>query len=303
MKQTAPLEQLDPEQIGTAHSRFSDHLELTKPRISMMAAMTTAGGFYLASIGSVDWVGLLNTVVGSIVLSGGACAMNEYLERDRDGLMERTRNRPLPAGRMDPNVAFMQAMTMALLGMAYLALMVNPVAAAVGAAAFVSYAFIYTPLKPRTSLCTVIGAIPGALPPVIGWAGARGEVTFGAVILFAIMFLWQLPHSLAIGWMYRDDYRRGGFRLLTVLDNDGHIVARQAVVYLLAMIFVSFMPYWVGLTGRVYLVGAFLLGMAYLALTMAWFLRVERARARRSFFMSLLYLVALFALLIADKNT
>ncbi len=281
--------------------RFHDVVEVTKPRISGMAAMTTAGGFYLGTVGSVDWVALLNTAVATFILSGGACTMNEYLERDRDALMDRTRSRPLPAGRMEPQAAFFQGMAMAALGILYLAFAVNPVAAAVGALAFVSYVLMYTPLKPVTTLCTVVGAVPGALPPVIGWAGARAEVGFGAVVLFAIMFLWQLPHSLAIGWMYRDDYRKGGFRLLTLLDESGRVVARQAVIYLVALLFASFMPYWIGMAGGLYLVVAFLLGSAFLALGVAWFVRVERVRARRTFFMSLLYLLALFAVLMVDK--
>lgn len=301
MKQSLPMDQMDPVAAAESISRASDMLALTKPRISTMAAITTAGGFYLGTVGSIDWLALVNTFIALWIMSGGGCAMNQYLERDRDGLMERTRNRPLPTGRMTPGAAFAQGMIMTMIGLVYMALAVNPVAAAVGAFAFISYVFVYTPLKRVTSLCTVVGAVPGALPPVIGWAAARGEVTYGAMVLFAIMFLWQLPHSLAIGYMYRDDYRRGGFRLLTVLDFGGRVAARQAVIYLIAMIFVSFIPYAVGLTGPVYLVGAFLLGLFYLSATFAWFLKVERIRARRSFFASLIYLVALFALLVGDK--
>jgi heme o synthase len=281
--------------------RIADIVELTKPRIAAMAAVTTAGGYYLGNIGSTDWVRLLNTVVATFVVSGGAAVMNEYIERDRDALMERTRNRPLPAGRIEPWWAFYQGIAMGAVGLLYLALAVNAASAAVGALAFASYVFVYTPLKRVTTLCTVIGAVPGALPPVIGWAAARGEVNFGAVALFAIMFLWQLPHSLAIGWMYREDYRRGGFKLLPVLDEDGHVVTRQAVIYLVALLFASYLPFWIRLDGRVYLVGAFLLGTAFLWTGVQWLLRPDRPRARRVFFMSLFYLLALFALVVGNK--
>jgi protoheme IX farnesyltransferase len=287
--------------VHAERSRVADLVEMTKPRIAAMAALTTAGGYYLGNIGSTDWVRLLNTVVATFVLSGGAAVMNEYIERDRDALMDRTRNRPLPAGRIEPWCAFYQGIAMGALGLMWLALAVNPVAAAVGALAFSSYVLVYTPLKRVTSLCTIVGAVPGALPPVIGWAAARGEVNFGAMVLFSIMFLWQLPHSLAIGWMYREDYARGGFKMAPVVDDDGHVVTRQAVVYLVALLFASFLPFWIRLEGRVYLVGAFLLGTVFLATGVAWLLKPDRPRARRVFFTSLFYLLALFALVMANK--
>lgn len=289
---------------GPSHgvaARVSDYLELTKPGIVTMTVVTTAGGYYMAHAGALDLWRFAHALVASMLLAAGACALNQFMERDVDALMERTRRRPLAAGRIGVAGAFAFGLALALSGLAYLTFGVNLAAGAAGALALGSYILVYTPLKRVSSLCTLVGAIPGAMPPVIGWAAATGGVGFGAGVLFAIMFLWQIPHSLAIMAMYRDDYARAGLPLLPVIDTTGEATVRQSLVNAVALLVAGVMPSVAGMTGLVYGIGAALLGVWFLYLNVRWFLEPVRPRARRVFFGSLIYLMALFALLAVGK--
>jgi heme o synthase len=287
--------------VPTSRAAAGDWLELTKPRITAMVVFTALVGFVTASPGPL-WTGLLAAALaGTGLVAAGASVFNQVLERDTDALMLRTRSRPIPSGRIPPRDARVFGGLLTAAGLVLLLWRCGPLAAAVALATWASYLFAYTPLKRRTPLATLVGAVPGALPPVIGWAAARGSLDAGAFILFAILFLWQVPHFLAIAWLYRDDYARAGFPMLPVLDREGTFTSRQAVVHSLALLLVSLAPAAAGLAGPVYLAGAFLLGVA---LTL-FALRLARARdlvsARGLFLASVLYLPALSSLLLAVR--
>lgn len=287
--------------IAVARTTVRDWLELTKPRITTMVVFTTMVGFVVASA-RVDTALLLATLVGTALVAAGAAVLNQVLERDTDALMWRTRERPLPAGRVGLREAVAYGSCLSLLGLGALLWSSGWLSAAVAATTLVSYLGLYTPLKRRTSLATLVGAVPGALPPVIGWAAARGTLEGGAFVLFAILFLWQIPHFLAIAWLYRDDYARGGFPMLPVVDREGVFTARQAVVHSLALLFVSLAPFAAGGAGPWYLAGAFLLGATYVLFA----LRLASARdlpaARGLFVVSVLYLPALCSVLLAARH-
>jgi protoheme IX farnesyltransferase len=278
----------------------ADYLELTKPRITLMVALTTLVGYVLATRGPVVAPHLAATLVATALVAAGASALNMLLERRTDALMLRTRARPLPSGRLRPAEALAYGLALTSTGLAALAWVAGPLPMLVALVTWASYLFLYTPLKPRTSLSTVVGAFPGALPPVIGWAAARGALEPGAFVLFAIMFLWQIPHFLAIAWIYREDYARGGLPMLPVLDPEGRITGRQAVANSLALLVVSFTPTAAGLAGRAYLAGAIVLGLGFSAVAV-WAAAARTPRAARALFLaSLVYLSALCALLLAD---
>jgi protoheme IX farnesyltransferase len=285
--------------ILSRREAFADYLELTKPRITSLVVFTTLVGFVVAtSPGSLRALPLLAVLAGTTLVAAGASAVNMLLERDTDALMLRTRTRPLPAGRLRAQEALLFGLVLTAIGLALLSWLCGGLTAAVAFCTWASYLFAYTPLKRRTSLSTLVGAVPGALPPVIGWAAARHSLDGGAFVLFAILFLWQVPHFLAIAWIYRDDYARAGLPMLPVLDREGRLTGRQAVIHSLALLLVSLTPVAAGFGGRVYLAGAVLLGMA---LTVAAFrLAVLRtaAAARALFLASVLYLPALLALLL-----
>jgi protoheme IX farnesyltransferase len=278
-----------------------DFLALTKPRVVTMVLVTTAVGFYLGAPGAVDWVALVQTLGGTGLAAGGTMALNQYIERDLDAHMERTRHRPLPSGRLQPLPALLWGAALTVAGTVTLWLGVGPTAAAVTALTVLSYLFAYTPLKRRSALCTVVGAVPGALPPVTGWVAAAGSLEPGAWILFGILFLWQLPHSLAIARLYAADYARAGFRLLPVVDADGHSTERQIVANCAALLAVGLMPTLIGVAGLVYFVTAFCLGLGFLAcgIGLAW--SPSPRAARRVLFASLVYLPVLLAVMAADK--
>jgi protoheme IX farnesyltransferase len=244
---------------------------------------------------------MVNLIVGTLLAAGGTLALNQYSERHVDALMERTRMRPLPDGRLQPLEALLFGAAITLLGVIYLAAFVGALSAAVTAVTAVLYLFAYTPLKLRTALCTIVGAVPGALPPVTGWVAARDDLSLGAWILFGILFLWQLPHTLAIARLYRDDYARAGVRVLPVVDAEGSTTERQVVTACLALLAVSLLPTLVGLTGGVYFAGAFGLGLVLLALGALQAVAPSPSSARRVLYASLLYLPALLALLAFDK--
>lgn len=284
-----------------ARKRALDFLELTKPRVVVMILITTLVGYYLGSREAGDYFRLLNTLIGTALAAAGTLALNQFLEREVDARMERTRLRPLPDGRLQPieALAFGAAVTGA--GVLYLTLAVGILSGAVTAVIALLYLFAYTPLKLKTSLCVVVGAIPGALPPVTGWVAARGELGLGAWVLFAILFLWQLPHTLAIARLHREDYARAGIRVLPVVDPDGISTERQIVTGCLALLAVGLLPTLIGLTGPVYFFGALALGMLFLGCGMAQAVSRSVPAARRLLFASLLYLPVLLALMAFDK--
>lgn len=283
-------------------SSRADFLELAKPRISLLVTFTTLVGFVMASPRGVALRPLLFTLLGTALVAAGSMTLNMLIERDTDALMRRTRNRPLPAGRLRPGDALWSGLLLTLAGLLALLLGAGALAAGVALLTWFSYLFAYTPLKTRTSLSTIVGAFPGALPPVIGWAAARGTLDPGAFVLFAIMFLWQIPHFLAIAWIYREDYARGGLPMLPVLDPAGRITGRQAVANSLALLIVSTVPTVAGMTGRAYLFGAVALGIAFSGFAIFAAVRRSVSAARSLFLASVLYLALLSALLLAGRT-
>ena len=284
-----------------AQSRVADFVQLTKPRLNVLVIVTAAAGFYLGSRGSPDYARFACTVAGTALVASGASALNQVYERRVDGLMRRTRLRPLPDGRLRPAAAGRFAALLAVGGLLLLALGATPAAAGVALVTLLTYVWAYTPLKLRTSLATVVGAVPGALPPMIGWAGATGGLAVDAWLLFAIVFLWQMPHFLAIAWLYRDDYAAAGFPMLPVIEPDGRSTARQATAYAGALLPVSLAPAATGLTTEIYLVGALVLGSLFLWLCLRFARRRTRDDARRLFVGSITYLPLLWILMIATR--
>ena len=287
--------------VSLTRAAAADWLELTKPRITTMVVLTALVGFVTASPGPAWGLLMGAALAGTGLVAAGASVLNQVMERDTDALMLRTRARPLAAGRLGVGEARAFGALLTASGLACLFWLCGTLPAAVAFATWASYLFAYTPLKRRTPLATLVGAVPGALPPVIGWAAARGRLEPGAFILFAILFLWQVPHFLAIAWLYRDDYARAGFPMLPVLDREGTFTARQAVLHSASLLVVSLAPAVAGLAGPTYVVGAFLLGVA---LTL-FALRLARSRdllsARVLFVASVLYLPALSSLLLAAR--
>jgi protoheme IX farnesyltransferase len=293
--------------IDLTNRSLKIYLELTKPRLTFLAIVTALGGFFLAGQTRVPGTpaGVPGTFVflllGTTLVGAGAGALNQYLEREADGRMERTRGRPLPSGRISPDSALTFGIFCSVAGLLILALGTNGLAAGLAAATLVSYLFIYTPLKPRTALCTLVGAIPGALPPLIGWASARGELGFHAWPLFFILFLWQLPHFLAIACTWREDYARAGFKMLPVLDPAGGSTGRQIVLYCLALIPVSLLPAAMGSFGWFYFLIALASGLGFLGFGVATARARSRLSARRLFFASILYLPVLLTTMTLDR--
>lgn len=277
--------------------RSRDFLALTKPRVILMVLVTTSVGFYLGSQGPTDRLRLLQTLLGTALAAAGTIALNQYLEREVDARMERTRRRPLPRGRLQPAEALRFGVAITAAGILLL-LGVGPLASLVTAATVGLYLFAYTPLKRRSSLCLVVGAASGALPPVTGWVAARGDFGIGGWVLFGILFLWQLPHTLAIARLYQEDYARGGIRLLPASRTGADA---QALAGCLALIVVGLLPTQIGLTGQVYLVGALTLGAGLLGCGLLQALSPSLGAARRLLFASLLYLPMLLILMTLDK--
>lgn len=282
-------------------ARAADFLEMTKPRITSLVLATTAVGFYLGAQTRISLISLGNTLLGTALVAAGASALNMWLERSRDARMQRTVNRPLPAGRLRSHEAMVFAIALSATGIIYLTALVNGLTGLLAAATLLSYVFLYTPLKTRTWLCTLVGAFPGATPPLIGWAAATGDLSAGAWVLFAIVFFWQLPHFFAIAWIYREDYARAGFPMLAVIDATGARTSRQACLYLAALFLVTLIPTSIGLAGTVYLAGAVLLGLSFLAFGLLFARWRDQVSARQLFIASVCYLPALLTLLIVDK--
>ncbi len=281
-------------------ARLGDFVELTKPRITSLVVVTAAAGYALGLRGTFDPAAFLALLLGTALAAGGASVLNQYWEREADARMRRTRSRPLPSGRVAPPEALTFGLAICAGGLALLA-SVNWLAAALGGAASASYVLLYTPLKRVTSLCTVVGAVPGAIPPMMGWAAARSTLDSGAWALFAVLFLWQLPHFLAIGWMYREDYARAGFPMLTVIDRDGSRTGRQMVLYCAALIPVTLAAGALASAGSGYLWSAFLLGLAFLGFSVRFARKKSLSTARWLFFISVLYLPALLGLMVFDR--
>jgi protoheme IX farnesyltransferase len=287
--------------LSPARTRTADFVALAKPRLNLLVVGSTLAGYAMAGGEMGQAFPVLGTVLGTALVAGGASAYNQILERRSDALMQRTRRRPLPDGRLQVAEALIFATALSLLGLATLAAAVNPLAAVAALATLVSYVLVYTPLKRVTSFATVIGAIPGALPPVIGWAAARGELSRGAWLLFGIVFLWQLPHFLSIAWMFREDYARAGFPMLPVLEPDGRSTGRQTIIYAAALVPLSLAPTLIGLTGRAYFTGALALAAIFTTLAVKFALSRSRVDARRLFFGSIIYLPLLWILMIANR--
>jgi heme o synthase len=279
----------------------SDFLELTKPGVTTLVLFTTFVGFFAGTQGALPILLLFNTLAGTALMAGASAAFNMYAERRLDAMMQRTALRPLAAGRLRSGQALSFAVAALVAGFAYLMMFVNPLTALLSAAIFASYLFLYTPLKKRTWLCTLVGAVPGALPVVIGWTAANAEVSIRAWILFAIIFLWQLPHFYSIGWMYREDYARAGIAVLSVIDLDGQRTARQAAFFILILISVTLLPFYFQMAGIRYLAGALVLGSGFLGFGLHFARFRDRASARQLFRASALYLPLLLILLILDK--
>jgi len=281
--------------------RVAAYAELTKPRITFLIVLTSAAGFALASRGAVDYVALFRALLGIALLSSGIATLNQYAERDLDGLMRRTASRPLPSGKLAPWEALAFGAGITILAEIYLLVLVNPLSALLGLTVIAGYVFAYTPLKTRTSLSTVVGAFPGAVPPLIGWAAARGTLSVEAWVLFAILFLWQFPHFLAIAWMYREDYTRAGILMLPVVEPDGRVTAQQIVLYTLMLLPVSLLPTALHISGKIYFFGALLLGLLFLYASVRAAISMSRQRARSLLLASVLYLPLLFFLMVVNK--
>ena len=297
----APSEQLVAAIARDRRQVVGDLLTLTKPRVAVMVLVTTLVGYYVGLTAGPDYVQMLHLVVGTLLAAGGTMALNQYWEREVDARMERTRRRPLPDGRLQPLEALLFGGAITVAGVVYLACFVNSPAALLTVATMALYLFAYTPLKLRTALCTVIGAVPGALPPVTGWVAARQDLGLGAWVLFGILFLWQLPHTLAIARLYQDDYARAGVRVLPVVDPEGFSTERQIVTGCFGLLAVSLLPTLVGLAGPVYFMGALLLGAAFATFGLLQAFEPSAPAARRVLLASLLYLPAVLALLALDK--
>jgi protoheme IX farnesyltransferase len=292
------MEVVRAEALAGAPSRVADFVGLTKPRITMLVLMTAAVGYVVG--GRFDPLSFLLFMAGTGLLCGGASALNQYSERDADARMVRTSRRPIPAGRVAPGEALAFGIVISAAGIALLAA-VNLLTLALGAASLLSYVLIYTPLKRVTSLCTIVGAVPGALPPLMGWAASRGALGPAGWSLFGILFLWQLPHFLAIGWLYRDDYARGGFPMLAVTDPEGASTGRQMVLYSAALLPVTLAAGLLVSAGTGYLWGAVVLGFAFLACAVLFAWSRTAGAARRLFFASVLYLPALLGLMVFNR--
>jgi protoheme IX farnesyltransferase len=284
-----------------ARSRALDYLELTKPRVAVLVLFTVAAGYLLGGGATVSVVVLFHTLLGTALVAAGACALNQWMERRIDSRMPRTLNRPLPAGRLHSVEALAFGILLGVVGVVYLvATLPHPGAAVVAAITLVSYVAVYTPMKPLTTANTLVGAVPGALPPLIGWVAATGSIDARGVALFAILYYWQIPHFLAIAWIYRDDYAAGGLRMLPVVDPDGRLTGRCMVLFCIGLVAASLCPFLVMAVGQLYLIGGLLLGLWFLEKTLRFMAQPAVPEARQVLYASLVYLPGLLGLLVID---
>ena len=293
---------IDEPKIAGLRMRVAAFVELTKPRIAIMLVLTSAAGFYLGTIGAFDYVLFANSMFSITLLAFGVATLNQYWERDLDKLMTRTSNRPLPTSKVTPTEALVFGILQCAVAELYLFLLVNPLTAFLGLLVIIGYVLVYTPLKTRTSVSTAIGAIPGALPPLMGWTAAANDITLGAWALFAMQFLWQFPHFLAIAWMYREEYAKAGILMLPVVEPSGKITARQIVMFTIMLIPVSLAPFFFGLSGPIFLVGAVILGVLFLFASIQAARAKTNEKAKRLLLASVIYLPLLFMLMVADKR-
>ncbi|HEU6447010.1 MAG TPA: heme o synthase [Verrucomicrobiae bacterium] len=297
------MKQISAENLSNAAEKswtaiFSD---LIKARLTTLVLLTTAVGFYVGWHGEMNWLYFFNTLAATALVASGAAALNQWLEREYDAKMRRTQSRPLPAGLLQPSTVAVLGGVMSIAGLVYLALAVNLLTSVLGAITLVSYLFVYTPLKRVTWVNTHVGAIPGGLPPLMGWAAAQNHLSGEGWALFAILAFWQLPHFFAIAWMYRDEYAKAGFRMLSGEDIDGRRTAEQSVSNALALFIVSLCPFLFRMAGPVYLAGAILLGAGFLFCAIQFSRQLTLQRARQLFLASIIYLPLLLALMVFDK--
>jgi heme o synthase len=288
--------------LTSVRGRVGSFVELTKPRIAVLLVLTSAAGFYLGTKSNFDTLLFVNTVIAITFLAFGVATLNQFWERDLDGLMDRTAKRPLPTGRVASVEALVFGLIQCVAAEVYLFLFVNPLTALLGLVVIVGYVLVYTPLKTRTSASVAIGALPGALPPLMGWTAAANEITLGAWALFVTQFLWQFPHFLAIAWLYREEYARAGVKMLPALEPEGRITSRQIVLFTIMLVPASLAPFFLGLSGMVFLVGASVLGVAFLVYGIHTARLRTNKSARRLLLVSVIYLPLLFLLMAADKN-
>jgi protoheme IX farnesyltransferase len=290
----------DADQVRRA-SRVGEFVELTKPRLTMLSVLTTLAGFYMGTVGELEIMLLVHTLLGTLMVGGGCGALNMYVEREHDAMMRRTMTRPIVSGRISPIEALIFGLILAIGGIIYLGIAVNPLTAILAAATVVSYVMLYTPMKRLSTLNTIVGGIPGALPPVMGWTAVQGSLGPEAVSLFGILFFWQMPHFLALAWMYRHDYERAGYKMLSVIDHDGSSTSRQILLYTAALLPVSLIPTTLMIAGNIYFIGALILGVAFLALCVMLAITRKNKHAKYIFYYSLLYLPVLLIIMVLDR--
>jgi protoheme IX farnesyltransferase len=276
--------------------------ELTKPRIAVLLVLTSAAGFYLASNQGFQALLFINAMAAITLLAFGVSTLNQYIERDIDPLMKRTAERPLPTKRVTPTEALIFGIGQCVVAELYLLLAVNALTALLGLVVIVGYVLLYTPLKTRSSLSTVVGAIPGAMPPLMGWTAATGEITIVAWALFATQFLWQFPHFLAIAWLYREEYAKAGILMLPVIEPAGHMTARQIVLFTIMLVPVSLAPFFFHVSGFIFVIGAVVLGLWFLWVSIQAAISKTDQRARRLLLVSVIYLPLLFLLMVIDRQ-
>lgn len=279
-------------------AKLSAFFEMTKPRIAFMLVLTSAAGFYLGTKGAFNLTLFLNAMLGITLLAFGVAVLNQFWEREIDALMERTKKRPLPSGRLTKLQALLFGLVLCVGSEVYLSYFVNLLTAILGLSVIVGYVLLYTPLKTRTSASTAIGAIPGAMPPLMGWTASAGEISSGALVVFMMLYLWQFPHFLAIAWLYRDQYKNAGIVMLPVLDPEGKLTARQIVIFTIMLIPVSLAPFFFGFAGVYYLAGSVLLGLWFLYASIKTARLKTNVEARNLLFVSVLYLPLIFGLMV-----
>ena len=293
---------IDEQRVFGMREKIAAYVELTKPRIAIMLVLTSAAGFYLGTKGNFDVVLFANSVIAILLLAFGVATLNQVWEHSTDSLMDRTAQRPIPTGRVTTTEALVFGLAQCVIAEVYLFFAVNPLTAFLGLVVIVGYVLVYTPLKTKTSVSTAIGAIPGALPPLMGWTAAANEISIGAWALFATQFLWQFPHFLAIAWMYRDQYAKAGILMLPVVEPAGKITARQIVLFAFMLVPVSLAPFFFGQDGIIFLIGASILGLWFFIASARAALSKTNEKAKSLLLVSVIYLPLLFLLMVADKR-
>ncbi len=289
------------EQFVAGQSRLSDYWELTKPRLTFLVLVTTFVGFCMGSHAGLDWILLFHTMIATALVAAGAAVVNQFLEVDQDSQMKRTEDRPLPSGRLQAADVLLFGVLLSVIGLLYLLVAINLLTSLLAVITLCSYLFVYTPLKKKTPLCTIVGAIPGAIPPMMGWSAARNSVDAGAWVLFAILFFWQMPHFYALAQIYREDYARAGFPMLSVVDPEGGRVAIQIISHTFFLFLVSTAPTLLRMTGKFYLVGALILSLTFIGFGVHAAIARSPLSSKKLFLASIFYLPLLLILMVADK--